>query len=97
MENFNFSVTVNVKGDNGRADVTIQFPRHQPSLTVAETAIILASGVSLLIKSCEKTDGMTDVELMKMVIDYLNDQFVDTTSFSDAKVFEDGFRSTNDK
>jgi hypothetical protein len=92
--NYDLNVIVNVKGDGEKADVTIGFPRHQPALTVEQTAIILASGIALLIKGCASTDGMTDVELMESVISYLNEQFIDTKSFSDAKVFKDGFKGS---
>lgn len=92
--NYDLNVTVNIKGDGGRTNVTIGFPHHQPSLTVEQTALILASGIALLIKGCASTDGMTDFELMESVIGYLNEQFIDTKSFSDATFFKDAFKGS---
>lgn len=92
MSEYNLNVTVNLKKNGDRMDVTILFPRNQPSLTVTDSAIILASGLSLLIRSCSKTEGVTDAELMRNVVDFLNEQFINTDSFNDAKVFEDVFK-----
>lgn len=65
--------------------VSVLFPKDQ-SLNVKDTATILTSALSMLIKSCENTDmSIKSHELIKDIIDQLNDNYINTKSFEDAK------------
>ena len=65
--------------------VSVLFPKDQ-SLNVKDTATILTSALSMLIKSCENTDmGIKSHELIKDIIDQLNDDYINTKSFEDTK------------
>ena len=65
--------------------VSVLFPKDQ-SLNVKDTATILTSALSMWIKSCENTDmSIKSHELIKDIIDQLNDDYINTKSFEDAK------------
>ena len=65
--------------------VSVLFPKDQ-SLNVKDAATILTSALSMLIKSCENTDmGIKSHELIKDIIDQLNDDYINTKSFEDTK------------
>lgn len=72
--------------ENGRVDVSISYPKNQEHISFQSTAHILAAGISLLIKVCEKESGMRDYELMEEIIKHLEEQFTSPTAFNDAKI-----------
>jgi hypothetical protein len=78
-------VSADIK-ENGRSDIEIKYPENQQKISFQLSAHILASGISLLIRLCEKESGMKDHELMKEIIDHLEMEFTSTRSFDDAKI-----------
>lgn len=95
MYNPEINIVLNLKIVEGKMNVTIGFPSFQPQLTLEETAIALASGISLLVKGCSEDTGIKDFELMEKVVGYLNDEFIKVDSFGDAKIYKNGFRGQN--
>lgn len=58
-------------------------------ISIRDQAHILASGISLLIKSCSKFDsGIKDYELIKEIIEHINHEFTSTDSFYDVTSLE---------
>lgn len=75
--------------DGDQASVEIIFPKEQGTLPMRESAHILAEGISLIIKTCSKFDmEIKDYELMREIIDHLNEQFASISSFEDAELIE---------
>ena len=72
---------------SNRVVVNVKFPTNQKSMSVPETAMVLSGGLAALIRGASKENcGMTDYELMKTVIDYLNSEFASATSFNDVVI-----------
>jgi|694.fasta_scaffold06336_17 hypothetical protein len=86
MSNSDYRIIVDVKIDNGRSNVSILYPKDQPLLSVKDSSHILASAISLLVKSSQKGEKFKDYEIIKEIIDHLNYEFVDVDSFSDSFV-----------
>jgi hypothetical protein len=89
MDN-NIKTTIIVEVDTnlktGISVVNLLFPKSQP-LTVKESASILTSAISMLIRSCDNSDtGIKSHELIKDVVDHLHIEYTNTESFSDANV-----------
>jgi hypothetical protein len=78
-------VQVTPVSDNN-ISVEILFPPEQDPIPLVDAAHILAAGISLIIKSCNKYEnGKKDYELIKEIIDHLNNEFVSTEAFEDVK------------
>lgn len=70
-----------------KANIQIGFPKNQQKMNARETSHLLASGISLLVKSCSKHDlGITDYELLKEIVKHLEDEFASISSYKDAEV-----------
>jgi hypothetical protein len=86
-ENIKTRIIVDLDTDlkTGISVVSLLFPKSQP-LTVKESASILTSAVSMLIKSCDNSDmGIKSHDLIKEVVDHLHSEYVNTKSFEDSK------------
>ena len=64
----------------------IGFPKDQELLTVKESIMVLAAGMSLLMKAGHKRGDFKDYEMFEHVIDYLKSEFISTESFEDASI-----------
>lgn len=74
------------RGEDKRNYFDIEFPKNQELLSVKETTMILAAGMSLLIKAGHKNGDIKDYEMLEHIIGYLNSEFVSTDSFEDATI-----------
>ncbi len=84
--NIKTTIIVDVDTDlkTGISVVNLLFPKNQP-LTVKESATILTSAISMLIRSCDNSDmGIKSHDLIKDVVDHLHSEYTNTESFSDA-------------
>lgn len=85
MEN-QLSLTVSVKPNDGNVSVLITYPPEQKKLSLLEMSQILTGGISLIIKLAGNEDeDIKDYEIMDRVIKQLNEDFISTQSFDDAK------------
>jgi hypothetical protein len=83
-KDFEAKVSVTCKAnDRGGIDIEIG---HTENIQIENAAMIMASAISLVVKSVNLKDGIRDYELIEQVINYLNDEFASTTSFQDAKL-----------
>jgi hypothetical protein len=73
-----------------KMNVEVGFPSNQAKVSVNDAAYILASGISLLVKTCNNA-GMKDHNLLSGVIQYLENEFASVTSFSDGKLNTSNF------
>lgn len=82
------SLTIGVtwRRENKRNYFDIGFPKDQELLTVKESIMMLAAGMSLLLKAGHKRGDFKDYEMFEHVIDYLKSEFVSTESFEDASI-----------
>jgi hypothetical protein len=64
----------------------IKFPKDQELLSIKESTMILAAGISMLIKAGHKRGDIKDYEMLEYVIDYMKSEFVSTESFEDATI-----------
>ena len=64
----------------------IKFPKDQELLSVKESIMMLAAGMSMLIKAGHKRGDFKDYEMFEHVIDYMKSEFVSTESFEDATI-----------
>jgi hypothetical protein len=64
----------------------IKFPKDQELLSVKESIMMLAAGMSMLIKAGHKRGDFKDYEMFEHVIDYMKSEFVSTDSFEDATI-----------
>ena len=80
------SLTITIKPNDGNVAVIITYPEEQQKLSLLEMSQILTGGISLIIKlaSNDKED-VKDYEIMNRVIKQLNEDFISTQSFEDAK------------
>ena len=85
MKNLTVSVTYR-RGEDKRNYFDIGFPKGQELLSVKEATMILAAGMSMLIKAGHKNGDIKDYEMMEHVIDYMKSEFVSTESFEDATI-----------
>ena len=80
------SLTVTIKPNDGNVSVLITYPEKQQKLSLLEMSQILTGGISLIIKlGNNEENGPKDYEIMERVIKQLNDDFISTQSFEDAK------------
>jgi hypothetical protein len=85
MEN-QLSLTVSVKPNDGNVSVLITYPKEQRKLSLLEMSQILTGGISLIVKLAGNEDeDIKDYEIMDRVIKQLNEDFISTQSFDDAK------------
>lgn len=82
------SLTVGVtwRREDKRNYFVIGFPKDQELLSVKESIMMLAAGMSLLMKAGHKRGDFKDYEMFEHVIDYLKSEFVSTESFEDATI-----------
>jgi hypothetical protein len=80
------TVAVTYRREDERNYFDISFPKGQELLSVKETTMILAAGMSLLIKAGHKKGDVKDYEMLEMIVGYLNSEFVSTDSFEDATI-----------
>jgi len=73
-------------GEDRRSYFDIKFPSDQEKLTITHTTMMLAAGISLLVKAGHKKGEVEDYKLIEKVIEYLNNEFVSTDSFEDATI-----------
>jgi hypothetical protein len=86
-------VHIIVSGHNtgDKVNVEIGFLPNEERLTIRQSAHLLASGLSLLIKSVDSKE-ISDFELMKEIIEHLNGEFISHESFSDKMKNESAFK-----
>ena len=80
------TIAVTWRRENERNYFDIKFPKDQELLSVKESTMILAAGMSLLMKAGHKRGDFKDYEMFEHVIDYLKSEFVSTESFEDATI-----------
>jgi hypothetical protein len=80
------TVAVTWRRENERNYFDIKSPKDQELLTVKESIMMLAAGMSLLIKAGHKKGDFKDYEMFEHVIDYMKSEFVSTDSFEDASI-----------
>ena len=80
-------------GEDRRSYFDIKFPSDQEKLTIKHTTMMLAAGISLLIKAGHKQENFKDYEMLETVIGYLNNEFVSTDSFEDATIHPNTIKS----
>jgi hypothetical protein len=71
----------------------IKFPKDQELLSVKESIMMLAAGMSMLIKAGHKLGDFKDYEMFEHVIDYMKSEFVSTESFEDATIHPNTIKS----
>lgn len=79
-------IAVGYEIDGDKVNFTInQLPGDEP-VDVKTMAQVLCGGLSLLIKCANQEGKIKDYELMEIVIDILNSEFVNYKSFGDATI-----------
>ncbi len=86
MEN-QLSLTVTLKPNDENVSVLITYPKEQRKLSLLEMSQMLTGGISLIVKLAgnEENGSIKDYEIMERVIKQLNEDFISTQSFDDAK------------
>jgi hypothetical protein len=86
MEN-QLSLTITVKPNDENVSVIITHPKEQRKLSLLEMSQMLTGGISLIIKlsGSEENESVKDYEIIERVIKQLNEDFISTQSFDDAK------------
>jgi hypothetical protein len=86
MEN-QLSLTVSVKPNDENVSVIITYPKEQRKLSLLEMSQMLTGGISLIIKlaGSEENESVKDYEIIERVIKQLNEDFISTQTFDDAK------------
>ena len=86
MEN-QLSLTVTLKPNDENVSVLITYPKEQRKLSLLEMSQMLTGGISLIIKlaGSEENGSVKDYEIIERVIKQLNEDFISTQSFDDAK------------
>ena len=80
------SLTVTIKPNDGNVAVIITYPEEQQKLSLLEMSQILTGGISLIVKLANNDkEDVKDYEIMDRVIKQLNEDFISTQSFEDAK------------
>lgn len=80
MEN-NFQVCVNVEIKDGRSHIKLVVPPTQ-ELSLEEVGKLLAGGLALAIRASKD-----EPKYMKEIMEYLQNEFVNSSSFTDLKRF----------
>jgi hypothetical protein len=78
LKNYRIIVDVNVDFDNDKTSFELLLPKEQDKLTIEEIAAFLSGAVALCIRSSED-----EAELMRTVMSYLENEFVNPDSFED--------------
>ena len=86
------TIAVTWRRENNRNYFDIGFPRSQEILSVKESTMMLAAGMSLLMKAGHKNGDFKDYEMMEHVINYMKSEFVSTESFEDATIYPNTFK-----
>jgi hypothetical protein len=86
MEN-QLSLTITVKPNDENVSVLITYPKEKRKLSLLEMSQMLTGGISLIVKLAgnEENGSIKDYEIMERVIKQLNEDFISTQSFDDAK------------
>jgi hypothetical protein len=71
----------------------IKFTKDQELLSIKESTMILAAGMSMLIKAGHKRGDIKDYEMLEHVIDYMKSEFISTESFEDATIHPNTIKS----
>ena len=80
------SLTITIKPNDGNVAVIITYPEEQQKLSLLEMSQILTGGISLIVKLANNDkEDVKDYEIMERVIKQLNEDFISTQSFDDAK------------
>jgi hypothetical protein len=80
------SLTITIKPNDGNVAVIITYPEEQQKLSLLEMSQILTGGISLIVKLANNDkEDVKDYEIMDRVIKQLNEDFISTQSFEDAK------------
>lgn len=80
------SLTVSIKPNDDNVSVFITYPEKQQKLSLLEMSQILTGGISLIVKLANNSkEEVKDYEIMERVIKQLNEDFISTQSFEDAK------------
>ena len=80
------SLTVTIKPNDGNVAVIITYPEEQQKLSLLEMSQILTGGISLIVKLANNNkEDVKDYDIMERVIKQLNEDFISTQSFEDAK------------
>ena len=80
------SLTVTIKPNDGNVAVIITYPEEQQKLSLLEMSQILTGGISLIVKLANNDkEDVKDYEIMERVIKQLNEDFISTQSYDDAK------------
>ena len=89
-----YSILVEAEADVNKTNINVkQLNTNEPinstrKLTFTEMSLILASTISLLVKLADKEHETKDYELIKTIINHLNDEFISIDSFSDAQIIK---------
>jgi hypothetical protein len=78
IKNYRIIVDVNMDFDNDKTSFELLLPKEQDKLTIEEMAAFLSGAVALCIRSSED-----EAELMRTVMSYLENEFVNPDSFED--------------
>jgi hypothetical protein len=85
MEN-QLSLIVTLKPNDEQVSVLITYPKEQRKLSLLEMSQMLTGGISLIVKLAgNENEDIKDYEIMERVIKQLNEDFISTQSFDDAK------------
>ena len=80
------TLTVTIKPNDDKVAVIITYPEEQQKLSLLEMSQILTGGISLIVKLANNDkEDVKDYEIMERVIKQLNEDFISTQSFEDAK------------
>ena len=80
------TVAVTWRRENKRNYFDIKFPKDQELLSVKESTMMLAAGMSLLMKDGHKRGDFKDYEMFEHVMEYLKSEFVSTENFEDTTI-----------
>jgi hypothetical protein len=89
-----YSILVEAEADVNKTNIKVkQLNTNEPinstrKLTFTEMSLILASTISLLVKIADKEHETKDYELIKTIINHLNDEFISIDSFSNAQIIK---------
>ena len=87
MEDITVAVTLK-SGERDNQEVHVSYAPHDAKLTIVEMARVLAGGLALCVRLSNDEGIKKDHELMKEVIDYLNNEFISLESFLDAQIIK---------
>jgi hypothetical protein len=80
------TVAVTWRRENKRNYFDIKFPKDQELLSIKESTMMLAAGMSLLMKAGHKRGDFKDYEMFEHVMEYLKSEFISTENFEDATI-----------